>query len=58
MFRYRSLEDRIPRRHPLRDIRKIVDKALAELSPTFDEMYARVGRPSIPPEQLIRAMLI
>ena len=58
MFSYRSLEDRIPRRHPLRDIRKIVDKALAELSPTFDAMYARIGRPSIPPEQLIRAMLI
>jgi len=58
MFSYRSLEERIPRRHPLRDIRKIVDKALAELSPTFDEMYAKAGRPSIPPEQLIRAMLI
>jgi transposase len=58
IFSYRSLEDRIPRRHPLRDIRKIVDKALNELSPVFDEMYAGVGRPSIPPEQLIRAMLI
>ena len=58
IFSYRSLEDRIPRRHPLRDIRKIVDKALGELSPVFDEMYAGVGRPSIPPEQLIRAMLI
>ena len=58
IFSYRSLEDRIPRRHPLRDIRKIADKALSELSPVFDEMYAGVGRPSIPPEQLIRAMLI
>jgi len=58
IFSYVTLEDRIPRRHPLRDIRKIVDKALKELSPTFDEMYARAGRPSIPPEQLIRAMLI
>jgi transposase len=58
MFSYRSLEERIPRRHPLREIRKIVDKALDELSLTFDEMYARSGRPSIPPEQLIRAMLI
>ena len=58
IFSYVSLEDRIPRRHPLRDIRKIVDKALAELSPTFDAMYAQAGRPSIPPEQLIRAMLI
>ncbi len=58
IFSYVSLEDRIPKRHPLRDIRKIVDKALGELSSTFDEMYARSGRPSIPPEQLIRAMLI
>jgi transposase len=58
MFSYRSLEERIPRRHPLREIRGIVDKALAELSPTFDAMYADSGRPSIPPEQLIRAMLI
>jgi len=58
MFSYRTLEARIPRHHPLRDIRKIVDHALTELSPTFDAMYARAGRPSIPPEQLIRAMLI
>lgn len=58
IFSYRSLEDRIPRRHPLRRIRKIVDKALLELSPTFDTMYAQGGRPSIPPELLIRAMLI
>jgi len=58
IFSYVSLEDRIPKRHPLRDIRKIVDKAMAELSPTFEAMYAHGGRPSIPPEQLIRAMLI
>lgn len=58
IFSYVSLEDRIPKRHPLRDIRKIVDKALAELSPIFDAMYAAGGRPSIPPEQLIRAMLV
>lgn len=58
MFSYRPLEDRIPRNHPLRDIRKIVDKALGELSPTFETMYAQVGRPSIPPEQLLRALLI
>ncbi len=58
IFSYVSLEDRIPKRHPLRDIRKIVDLALNDLSSTFDEMYASGGRPSIPPEQLIRAMLI
>jgi len=39
MFIYRSLKKRIPRRHFLRDIRKIVDKALVELSPTFDAMF-------------------
>ncbi len=58
IFSYVSLEERVPRKHPLRDIRKIVDKALAEMSDTFDGMYAGGGRPSIPPEQLIRAMLI
>jgi len=58
MFSYRPLEDRIPRNHPLREIRKIVDRALGELSATFDAMYAQIGRPSIPSEQLIRAMLI
>ena len=58
MFSYRTLEERIPSHHPLRDIRKIVDRALDDLSPTFESMYARVGRRSIPPEQLIRAMLI
>jgi transposase len=58
IFSYLSLEERIPRRHPLRDIRKIVDRALNDLSPTFEAMYAQGGRPSIPPEQLIRAMLI
>lgn len=58
IFSYVSLDERIPKRHPLRDIRKIVDKGLAELSPTFDAMYADRGRRSIPPEQLIRAMLI
>ena len=58
IFSYRTLEDRIPRNHPLRDIRKIVDRALKELSPTFDAMYAQVGRPSIPPEQLLRALLL
>ena len=58
IFSYVSLEERIPQRHPLRKIRKIVDNALAEMSDVFDDMYAAGGRPSIPPEQLIRAMLI
>ena len=44
--------------HPLRPICTMVDKALKELSPEFDKMYAKVGRPSIPPEQLLRALLL
>lgn len=58
MFSYRTLESRIPVDHPIRKIRQVVDQALKELAPTFDEMYSSVGRPSIPPEQLIRAMLL
>ncbi len=45
-----SMEDRIPPKHPLRPIKKLVDNALTELSTVFDEMYADAGRPSIPPE--------
>jgi transposase len=44
--------------HPLRPIRARVDQVLKELSPRFDKMYAKVGRPSIPPEQLLRALLL
>jgi len=58
MFSYRSLEDRIPRDHPLRAMRSMVDVALAEVSPRFEELYARTGRPSIPPERLLRALLL
>jgi transposase len=57
-FSYISLEDRVPQDHPLRAIRRMVDKALAELTATFDAMYAQTGRPSIPPEQLLRALLL
>ena len=48
----------VPPGHPIREIRTIVDGALAELSPTFDAMYADAGRPSIPPEHLLKAMLL
>ncbi len=48
----------VPQGHPIRDIRSIVDGALSELSPVFDAMYAKVGRPSIPPEHLLKAMLL
>jgi transposase len=51
-------ETLVPKGHPIREIRSIVDGALSELSPVFDAMYAKVGRPSIPPEHLLKAMLL
>ena len=59
IFSYVSLESRIPEDHPLRAIRRLVDAALEQLSRRFDGIYAKgVGRPSIPPEQLLRALLL
>lgn len=59
MFSYVDLESRIPKSHPLRQIRKLVDTALEEMSVRFDELYAtKLGRPSIPPERLLRALLL
>jgi transposase len=58
LFSYVSIEDRIPAKHPLRLVKGLVDEALREMSPRFNAMYARMGRPSIPPEQLLRAALI
>ena len=58
LFSYVSLESRIPVDHPIRKIRKVVDKALSDMDATFDDMYSITGRPSIPPEQLIRALLL
>jgi len=58
LFSYISPEDRVPADHPLRPIRKMVDKALKDLNRLFDKMYSRVGRPSIPPEKLLRALLL
>jgi transposase len=58
LFSYVDLEARVPAGHPLRAIRAIVNEALDELSPTFARLYATVGRPSIPPEQLLRALLL
>ena len=58
LFSYRSIEDRIPTDHPLRALRRLVDPLLAELSPRFQRLYAPIGRPSIPPEQLLRALLL
>ena len=53
-----ALEDRIPLDHPLRAIRKLVDQVLAGMSKQFDGLYSAVGRPSIPPERLLRALLL
>jgi transposase len=58
MFSYVSAEQRVPADHPLRAIRGLVDGVLREMSPEFDGLYARVGRPSIPPERLLRAQLL
>ena len=58
LFSYVSCEARVPMDHPLRPIRQIVDEALAALSPEFERLYAKFGRPSIPPEKLLRALLL
>ena len=58
LFSYVSPEQRIPAKHPIRTIRQLVDLALQGLSPQFDALYAAGGRPSTPPEQLLRALLL
>jgi transposase len=58
LFSYVSCEARVPARHPLRAVRAIVDEALNVLSPDFEAMYSATGRPSIPPEKLLRALLL
>src|SRR5215203_5120498 len=58
MFSYVSLEARVPVDHPLRAIRRITDRALEQLSSRFGTLYVTFGRPSIPPEQLLRALLL
>src|SRR3984957_19832008 len=58
LFSYVRTDDRIPATHPPRLIRQIADAALAALSGQFDAVYASEGRPSIPPERLLRALLI
>jgi len=57
-FSYLSPEPRVRAIHPLRAIRAMTDRVFAELSPRFTKMYADMGRPSIPPEQLLRALLL
>ena len=58
MFSYVSLEERIPREHPLRRLRVLVDAILANMSGLFDERYSHTGRASIPSERLLRALLL
>jgi transposase len=58
MFSYVSPEERVPADHPLRAVRRMTDAALAELSGRFQTLYSEMGRPSIPPEQLLRALLL
>jgi transposase len=58
MFSYLSPEHRVPSDHPLRTLRPMVDDALGKLSGLFDAMYAAEGRPSIPPEKLLRALIL
>jgi transposase len=58
MFSYISMEERIPLEHPLRAVRRMTDRALARISPRFDAVYVKFGRPSVPPEQLLRALLL
>jgi len=58
LFSYGSLEERIPGDHPLRPIRRMADEALKQLSGRFDQIYGEDGRHSIPPERLLRALLV
>ena len=58
MFSYISPEKRVPKDHPLRPIRQMVDTALLDLDSEFRRLYSPVGRPSIPPEKLLRALLL
>ena len=58
LFSYVDLDQRMPSRHPLRAIRVIVNEALADMGPEFEAAYSNIGRPSIAPEKLLRALLL
>src|SRR5580692_3760904 len=58
LYSYVSPEQRVPANHPLRPIRQMANTVLERLSPKLGRLYARVGRPSIPPEKLLRALLL
>ena len=58
LFSYISPEQRVPKDHPLRAIRALVDEVLDGMSREFEALYSTIGRPSIPPERLLRAQLL
>jgi transposase len=58
LFSYLSPDERVPAHHPLRAVRAMTEVALGDLSERFELLYARVGRPSVPPEKLLRALLL
>src|SRR5215217_9129253 len=58
MFSYISPEARVPADHPLRAVRRMTDRALARISPRFEAVYIKFGRPSVAPEKLLRALLL
>jgi len=58
MFSYISVEQRVPKDHPLRPVRKVIDESLKRLSGEFEGMYSKTGRPSIAPEKLLRALVL
>ena len=55
---YINLEKRVPQDHPLREIKSMADQELKRLSPLFNEMYSHTGRPSIPPERILKSLLL
>ena len=57
-FSYVSLEERVPANHPLRPVRKAIDEVFRSMTKEFDGLYATTGRPSIPPERLLRSVLL
>jgi transposase len=58
VFSYISPEQRVPQEHPLRSLRAMTDEALRQVKPRLDNLYAKIGRPSIAPEKLLRVLLL
>ena len=58
MLAFIDLVQRVPTSHPLQTVKRLADEALADLASTFDGMYAEDGRPTIPPERLLKASLV